>query len=82
MSTAREAGHWSEVDEQDTKLSYTTLFLSRMFTFLTYMPLVDVLGVDNIRRSFSVGFDFIDSESEKNYPKKSALFTRRESSHR
>ena len=33
------------------------------------MPLVDILGVDNIGRSFSVAFAFLDSEIEENYLK-------------
>lgn len=31
------------------------------------MPLVDVLGVDNMGKSFSVAFAFLDSEIEENY---------------
>ena len=31
------------------------------------MPLLDILGVDNHNKSFSIGFCFLDSEVEDNY---------------
>lgn len=33
------------------------------------MPLVDVLSINNVRRSFSVTFAFLDSELKENYLK-------------
>ncbi|KAI1006364.1 hypothetical protein K3495_g1858 [Podosphaera aphanis] len=33
------------------------------------MPLLDILGVDNLNSSFTIGYCFLDRENEQNYDK-------------